>query len=150
MERPGAREILQALILGFDPFTGEELEQETVLQKADVIRAMLAGVAALDADAARAQRRAHLPENVGRAWTKEEEEMLVAAFRAGEDLRIVSRQHGRTLNAIEARLERLGLITSDQRITRNRFLTQGPGAPARSGSQDKRTSKEGKSQAPES
>jgi hypothetical protein len=150
MERPGAREILQALILGFDPFTGEELAQETVLQKADVIRAMLAGVAAMDADAARAQRRAHLPENVGRVWTKEEEQLLVTSFRAGEDLRLVSRQHGRTLNAIEARLERLGLITPDQRITRNRFLTSGPGASTRSSAQEKRASKEGKSQAPES
>ena len=69
MERPGAQEILQALIHGFDPFTGEELEQGTVLQKVEVIRALLAGVESLNADALRAQRRAHLPENVGRAWT---------------------------------------------------------------------------------
>jgi hypothetical protein len=94
-----------------------------------------------------AQRRAHLPENVGRALTAAEEERLVIAFRAGEDLRAISRRHGRTLNPIEARLERLGLITEEQRVTRNRFLTHGPGATA--GSQEKRAEQE-KSQAPDS
>lgn len=67
------------------------------------------------------------------------------AFRAGEDLLAISRRHGRTLNAIEARLERLG-ITEEQRVTRNRFLTHGPGATA--GSQEKRAEQE-KSQAPD-
>lgn len=121
-----ARQILQALIDGVDPSTGEELPPGTVLQEADVLRALLAGAAALDQVAAREQRRAQLPGNVGSTWTKEEEAELVAAFNAREwsreSLEDIAARHRRTPRAIEARLERLGLITQAQR-------TSGPGFP---------------------
>ena len=81
MQQTRARQILQSLIQGIDPVTGEELPRETVLQHADVLRALLAGLSALEQTAARAQRRAQLPDNVGRAWTTEEESRLVAAFK---------------------------------------------------------------------
>jgi len=120
MQEQRARKILQALIQGIDPVTGEELI-ETVLQQADVLRALLAGVAALEQVAARAQRRAQLPDNVGRSWTAEEERSLVTAFHAGESPADIAARHGRTLRAIEARLERLGLLSSEQRVTDNSF-----------------------------
>lgn len=116
-----ARQILQSLIQGVDPVTGEELPRETVLQHADVLRALLAGLSALEQMAARAQRRAQLPDNVGQAWTTEEESRLVAAFKSGESATTIARKHGRTLRAIEARLEKLGLITAEQRTTRGGF-----------------------------
>lgn len=124
MESSGALQILQALIQGFDPFTGEELPSGTVLQKAQVIRALLAATAALESHAVRAQRRAQLPQNVGRPWSAPEEEQLVSQFRAGEDLRVIARRHGRTLNGIEARLEKLGLLAAQDRLTRNRFVSE--------------------------
>src|SRR5215217_4387210 len=68
MQEQKARQILQALIQGVDPFNGEELATGSVLQQPDVLRAMLVGVAALEAGAARAARRAQMPENVGRPW----------------------------------------------------------------------------------
>lgn len=126
MHKPNAKEILQALIEGFDPLTGEELPPGTVLQRAEVIRALLAGVTALESSSARALRRANLPRNVGRPWTTAEEQQLIASFRAGEDLRAIAADHGRTLNAVESRLEKLGLITADQRITRSRFTPLPP------------------------
>jgi len=121
MTQTRARQILQKLIQGLDPMTGEELPQETVLQHADVLRALLAGLSALELMAAREQRRAQLPDNVGLAWTTEEESRLVAAFNDGNSPAIIARQHGRTLRAIEARLEKLGLITAEQRTTRGGF-----------------------------
>ena len=36
-------------------------------------------------------------------------------------LQVIAKRHGRTLRAIEARLEKLGLIAAADRITRNGF-----------------------------
>ena len=127
MQGQRARQILQALIQGIDPFNGEELAPGTVLQQADVLRALLAGVAALEHGAARASRRAQLPRNIGRAWTDDEQVALIDAFHAGQSLEQVAAEHGRTLRGIEARLEKLGLITPAERATRDRF---GPRQPA--------------------
>ncbi len=121
MQQTRARQILQSLIQGIDPVTGEELPHETVLQHADVLRALLAGLAALEQTAARAQRRSQLPDNVGHAWTTDEESRLVAAFKRGDSPAAIAHQHGRTLRAIEARLEKLGLMTAEQRTTRGGF-----------------------------
>jgi len=121
MQQTKARQILQSLIQGVDPITHEELPPETVLQRADVLRALLAGLSALELTAARAQRRAQLPDNVGQAWTTEEEHRLVTAFKSGDSPPTIARNHGRTLRAIEARLEKLGLITAEQRTTRGGF-----------------------------
>jgi len=126
MQEQRARKILQALVQGVDPTTGAELEAGTVLQRADVLRALLAGVAALEQNSARAHRRAQLPENVGLPWSDDEERTLVSEFQSGDSLSEIAAKHGRTLRAIEARLERLGLITADQRTTNNSFT----GSPA--------------------
>jgi hypothetical protein len=131
MQQTRARQILQSLIEGIDPVTGEQLPRETVLQHADVLRALLAGLAALEQAAARAQRRAQLPDNVGQAWTSEEEGRLVAAFKSGDSAVAIARKHGRTLRAIEARLEKLGLITAEQRTTRGGFTGVSEAPPPR-------------------
>jgi hypothetical protein len=132
MKEQRARQILQALVQGVDPVTGEELPPGTILQQADVLRALLAGVSALEQTAARAQRRAQLPGNVGRSWSTDEETALVAAFKSGDSLPDIATRHGRTLRAIEARLERLGLLTAQQRSTNNSFV--GPRSLSDSGS----------------
>jgi len=121
MKEQRARHILQALVQGVDPLTGEELPHGTVLQEADVIRALLSGIAALEQTAARAQRRAQLPGNVGQPWSVDEEATLITAFKSGESLPNIAARHGRTLRAIEARLERMGLLTAEQRSTDNSF-----------------------------
>jgi hypothetical protein len=121
MQQSKARQILQSLIQGIDPVTGNELPRETVLQHAEVLRALLAGLSALEQTAARAQRRAQLPNNVGQAWTTDEESRLVGEFKSGESADAMARKHGRTLRAIEARLEKLGLITAEERTTRGGF-----------------------------
>jgi hypothetical protein len=126
MQEQRARKILQALVQGVDPTTGADLDAGTVLQRADVLRALLAGVAALEQISARAQRRAQLPDNVGLPWSADEERALVTAFHAGDALPAIAAKHARTLRAIEARLERLGLLAPEQRTTNNSFT----GSPA--------------------
>lgn len=117
--------ILRTLIQGCDPVSGDPLPRECIIHRTDVLRALLAGVGALEQTSARAQRRAQLPGNVGQMWTSEEEEELVTAFKSGDAPVDIARKHGRTLRAIEARLEKLGLITAEQRTTRGGFT--GPG-----------------------
>jgi catalase (peroxidase I) len=126
MQEQRARQILQALVQGVDPFNGKDLPPGTVLQQAEVLRALLAGVAALEQNAARASRRAQLPQNIGRPWTEEEHGNLIDSFQTGEPLADIAARHGRTLRAIEARLEKLGLLSAAQRTTRDRFEPREP------------------------
>jgi DNA-binding NarL/FixJ family response regulator len=117
-----SRQVLQALVQGVDPETGSELPADTVLNRVDVVRASLAAVEALDTVNARALRRAQLPGSVGKTWSEQEEQQLKEEFSAGESVRDIATRHGRTVRAVEARLERLGLLRSDQRTTSNSFL----------------------------
>lgn len=125
MENRRAREILNGLVLGIDPLTHNPLPEGTVLEKAEIVRAMLVAVGLLDLSLQRDSRRSQLPRNIGRSWSNEENNRLVDAFRSGLPLTEIAANHGRTLRAIEARLEKHGLITAEQRTTTGRF---GPNA----------------------
>jgi hypothetical protein len=124
MEQPDVRQILQTLVQGLDPFTGARLAPDSVCRRKEVVEALLSGISALDAQAARTRRRAQLPQNLGRPWSEEEEQRLGDAFRAGQGLPSIAAEHPRTLAAIEARLERMGLLTPEQRVTRNRYVSR--------------------------
>lgn len=121
MQHTEARTILMSLIEGRNPESGERLPTECVVHRSDVIRALLLGMSAIDATNARAKRRAQLPKNVGRDWTTKEEEQLRSEFAAKEPVSAIAARHGRTLRAIEARLQMMGLITAEQRTTRGGF-----------------------------
>lgn len=131
MQSSRAVEILKALIEGIDPLSGASLPDGSALHHAEVLRALLAAVAALEQSAARAQRRAQLPDNVGRAWSEAEQAGLVAAFEAGQTPAALAEKHRRTVRAIEARLERLGLLRPEERTTRGGFSGVSETAPAR-------------------
>lgn len=123
MQHTEARTILMSLIEGRNPDSGERLPAECVVHRSDVIRALLLGMGAIDATNARAKRRAQLPKNVGRDWTTKEEEQLRAEFAAKEPVSAIAVRHGRTLRAIEARLQMMGLITAEQRTTHGGFTS---------------------------
>jgi len=121
MSHTDPKMILKALIAGVNPESAEPVPNDSVLHQPGVIRALLAGLSALELTTARALRRAQLPGNVGNTWTTEEERSLIAAFKSGELPEVISQKHGRTLRAIEARLQKLGLITEAERTTRGGF-----------------------------
>jgi hypothetical protein len=121
-----ARVVLQALLHGLHPVTGDELPKEDIVNDIEVNRAMAMAVMALDQMMARLTRRETLPEKVGKGWTEEEEQQLRDAFIRSEPLPLIATKHGRTLRAIEARLQRLGLLAADQRVTDNSFWTSPP------------------------
>jgi hypothetical protein len=59
-------------------------------------------------------------------WTEEEERLLKEAFSTGVEIPEIAGAHKRTVRAIEARLQRLGLITFEQRTTSNAFMGESP------------------------
>lgn len=117
-----ARDVLKALVEGVDPVTGMPLPRGTVVHHAMVLRALLSAVAVMDADIARSRRRARLPQNVGRPWKEPEDKLLLAAFSKGEPLSEVASRHHRSLAGVESRLEKLGVLPPEQRVTRNRYV----------------------------
>jgi hypothetical protein len=112
-----AKQVIESLIQGNDPATGKELPSDTVLNRIEVNRALLVAVAAIEEKSARSARRSQLPSGVGKPWSKEEEQTLSAEFKGREAITDIAEKHHRTVRAIEARLERLGLLTPDQRTT---------------------------------
>jgi hypothetical protein len=121
MESHDARQILQNLAQGRDPFLGTKMEGDALYRHQQVTCALLAALAALKMCDARERRRGRLPGNVGRPWSDFEERELVVAFRSGEQVEEIAARHGRSLTAIEVRLEKLDLISGEQRASRHRF-----------------------------
>ena len=121
MQCPDATAILKALIEGREPHSHEPLPAGSVIHRAEVLRALLAGVAALEQLEVRTKRRAALPDNTGRNWTAEEEDALATAFKGGESPVVLAERHSRTVRAIEARLVRLGLLAIEERTTNPGF-----------------------------
>jgi hypothetical protein len=119
-----AQTVLRSLIQGLDPETGAELPRDTIVNRIEVNRSMATALTAMEQVEARMLRRAQLPESVGKTWGGEEEKQLRAEFGRGEPSPLIATKHGRTVRAIEARLERLGLLQSDQRTTNNSFMGQ--------------------------
>ena len=119
-----ARTVLRSLIQGIDPETGVELPRETIVNRIEINRSMAIALTAMEQVEARMLRRAQLPESVGKTWTDEEEQRLKAEFADSEPIPLIATKHQRTIRAIEARLERLGLLRPDQRTTNNSFMGQ--------------------------
>ena len=122
-----ARAVLQSLIHGLDPDSGAELSRDAIVNRIEINRSMLTAVKAIEQVEARQLRRAQLPESVGKTWTDDEQQQLRTEFASSEPIELIASKHGRTVRAIEARLELLGLLSADQRTTSNSFM----GAPSR-------------------
>jgi len=117
-----ARTVIQSLVHGLDPETGEDLPKEDTANRIEVNRSMSIALTALEQVEARMVRRSQLPEGVGKTWTEEEEQQLKAEFAGSEPIPLIATKHSRTVRAIEARLERIGLLRPDQRTTNDSFF----------------------------
>ncbi len=50
---------------------------------------------------------------------------MIHAFKGGETVEEIAAKHGRTPRGIESRLEMLGMMTAEQRTTKNYFGAEG-------------------------
>ena len=100
--------ILKTLANGVDPATGEVFPAESPYQNAEVVRALYEAVRVLQ----RPQRRSGIPSNVGKPWTEDEDRRLAAAHEMRMSVSQIAQEFGRTRAGIEARLEKLGLVSA--------------------------------------
>lgn len=109
MELQIAREIINVLAQGIHPVTGEAMPADSPYNEPPVIRALFAVSQALERCEAQKARR-ELPANAGKTWSGEEDDRLVTAFDAGQELKQMALELGRSRVAVEARLVKLGKI----------------------------------------
>jgi len=110
MELSRAIEIVEALMDGHDPYTGEVFEDSIVFQRADTVRALTLALEAMRSRKKAAERQRRLPENFGKPWTEEETKRLLSAFDEGLDIKTLAKNHIRTQGGIRRKLEQLGKI----------------------------------------
>jgi hypothetical protein len=107
MDLDRAKEIVQALADGVDPYTGERFPADGPYQRADTVRALYKILEA--ADSGKKPKDPTKPRAGGR-WTQEEEQKLRDEFQQNVPFEQIAKDHGRTRGAITARLVKLGLI----------------------------------------
>lgn|GEM_PF-1373771 len=107
--------ILRALAEGKHPFTGAQLPDESCYQSAKVLRALLAGIEALEKAAKRKNR--NLPAEAGKSWSADEDQTLIAEFEKGTSIKDLAQKHQRTQGAIHSRLMKLGKLSPEPHST---------------------------------
>lgn len=105
-----AIEIIKSLSDGIDPYTGKPYPSNSPYQHPDTVRALFKAIAALENLKKRNKRQKLLPENAGKPWNEEEDNLLIKQFDGGLSFRELSKDHGRTEGAIKSRLVKLGKI----------------------------------------
>jgi hypothetical protein len=104
-------EIIKALSQGVDPHTGEIYPPDSPYQHPDTIRALFEAINALEKILGRSKRQESLPENAGKAWSTEEDKLLIEQFDKGVPVKELSGDHKRTEGAIKSKLLKLGKIS---------------------------------------
>jgi hypothetical protein len=110
MRTSDALRILQRLADGADPETGGALPADGPYPSAQIVRAPMVVVRAVERQQKRERRNRALPENAGNAWTEEEERQVCRKFDGGVAIGELAKRRGRTEGSIQSRLERLGRI----------------------------------------
>ncbi len=111
MELHIARQIIDTLAQGIHPITGEMMPADSPYNAPPVIRALFAVSQAL-ADKSDKPVRAprQQPPNAGKAWNAAEDARLDAGFAAGQEVKQLADELGRTPFAVESRLVKLGKL----------------------------------------
>ena len=109
-----AQDILQLLLNGIDPATGEIFPDDHVCNEADVIRAFHHAIVALGKENTQSQlkdkeNRNPLTANAGKLWTSEDDGTLIEMYEKGTSITEIATYHKRTKGAIRSRLIKLGL-----------------------------------------
>ncbi|MFW6009267.1 MAG: hypothetical protein ACOCP8_08405 [archaeon] len=100
MDRNKYIQILQALSKNVNPATGEVLENDSPINNEDTKKTLKLAVKCIEKIDGKT-------ENSGVSWTDEEEKELVKDLKSDLSYYAIARKHGRTLNAIERREDKL-------------------------------------------
>ena len=100
-----AIEVIKRILAGYDPVTGEELPETSLLLGEYVKQALATAKASLCRDLKRRGLDQIVPRNHGNPWTPEEDTELLRNFEAGLNVKELAARHGRTWLAISARLK---------------------------------------------
>lgn len=106
---PTTAQILLALSRGLDPANGEVLPPESIVRRAEIVRALQEAARTLENPARRRADRtwhAPLPPKTGTPWTKEEDAILRNGRTNGRSVEDLAADLGRTPNAVQIRLDR--------------------------------------------
>ena len=103
-----AKEILETLADGVNPMTGEILPEWDSCNQAEVVRALHTILKSLESIQEKAKKA--LPENAGKPWSPEDEEILCRMYETGCSTKEICSHFRRTKGAIAARLVHLGKI----------------------------------------
>lgn len=114
-----ASHLIEQLVLGTDPRTGELLREGDACTAPEVIRALFVARNALQgktAEPARPARRGPVMRNgvvlanVGKKWSGEDVDAMLRQFEAGTPIGAIAAQLGRTDVGIVARLVQAGAL----------------------------------------
>ena len=103
-----AKEILEILADGVNPMTGEVLPAIDSCNQVEVVRALHAVLKHINVEQEKQKRPQ--PENAGKPWTQEDEEILCRMFDTGCTRKEICNHFQRSQGAIAARLVKLGKI----------------------------------------
>ena len=108
--------VLQALVDGYDPTTGEVLPDDGIASEPRVLRALVTALGIIEADRMREGRRRSLPARAGQPWAAKEDELLARAYGSGSTKTELAKDHERTPGAIASRLVRLGIVAAHEPV----------------------------------
>jgi hypothetical protein len=115
-----AHRVISAIADGIDPNTGELVNDDSLLNSPNIIRALNIALRVLEAGFSDNQQgpstvkpgmMARIPSNAGKSWSATEDHELVASFDLGHSIGELAKKHDRTNGSIRSRLTRLGRIT---------------------------------------
>lgn len=121
MDIERATQLLAGLADGVDPLTGEVLPDDSVCNRAEIVRAfhcILNTLAEKPPERKKSERtprekvEGQRPENAGKPWTKADDETLRRMFDEGARKQDICGYFKRSESGVAARLVRLGIIES--------------------------------------
>ncbi|MBL7662342.1 hypothetical protein JNK13_06270 [bacterium] len=99
-----ALNIIRVLAQGLEPKTQAPLPKSNPCHDPSVVRALMHAASALEKKNQEEVRRKIFPSNLGKAWSREDDEMLLADFSAGQSIADLAVKFSRSERGIVARL----------------------------------------------
>ena len=109
MDIERAKALLGALADGVNPITGEVLPEDDSCNQVEIVRALNTVLRFIEGQPQKITKA--LPENAGKPWTREDEEVLGRMFEAGCTRKEICNHFKRSSGAIAARLVKMGKIS---------------------------------------